>query len=662
MATPTGYGTAIRDSLVSKGVKNSDIGYNSNNGYITVGGSDFMKPSKVLNGVSYDTSNNFNNAWANYQKSVGNTSPVYSPKNTGSSATASGVSSASSSPYGTVGVRNSLQASGYNPSSIGYQNGVVTVNNQPFMNAPNINGTTYATPESYNQALSNYRINDLQGQIYNNMSLPTNQYTSQIDNLISQLQSQAQTQSNIDAYSTPEYAAYQAQSDRRANEGTRAAQESLGSSGFGRSTMLSDRAQGIQNGEREYLETQVVPQILANEQAKRQQEYNNLSSLLTPLANQQSVAESRAQTEMNNRYNALNALTTENQRGLDNRRADAALTGYYLTPQQQTLIDSLYTLKQQAEQPTTTKDQRTSLSSQADNIRSQLQASGLDISSLGANTSLANAIASNPGRTLQGQALDDQEAQQAWENRFNYGNAIGQFSNGQKTLESKNQAFNQNVTMAQLTGYLPDGTPTSEQQQIHLQNLWTVAQQTGVIPDALATLYGLPKGTQTQDAYQFAVNSANDSRGLDISQYNAKTSRMGTESDIKNSNDNNLFKSWEASGTAPAGLEAYGIKSGTPWYEGAQQIQDNQLTASEVLKNIKDLYTVPVYTTNAAGKQVDSGKTQITKDPTQRKAMFNNVADAGLSDAATMQVLSSLGFSKEEIQKYYDEGIGSGEQ
>ncbi|MDG0791912.1 hypothetical protein OMP38_14425 [Cohnella ginsengisoli] len=75
-----------------------------------------------------------------------------------------------------------------------------------------------------------------------------------------------------------------------------------------------------------------------------------------------------------------------------------------------------------------------------------------------------------------------------------------------RTLEGTNQQFNQGITMAGLTGYLPDGTKTSDQQQRDLQNLWTVAQQTGTIPDSLASMYGLPKGTKTQDAYQFAQN------------------------------------------------------------------------------------------------------------------------------------------------------------
>lgn len=155
-----------------------------------------------------------------------------------------------------------------------------------------------------------------------------------------------------------------------------------------------------------------------------------------------------------------------------------------------------------------------------------------------------------------------QQQQQEWQNRFNYGQTIGQFQNGQQTLDAKNQAFNQNVTMAQLTGYLPDGTPTSAQQQQNLANLWNVADATGVIPDSLATMYGLPKGTQTQAAFQFAQQLA-------ISRQNANTSSNSNANSNANAQFNQLMDVWKATGTAPAGLEAYGVSQGAAYTTGA---------------------------------------------------------------------------------------------
>lgn len=572
MASPNGYGTAVRDALTSKGIKNSDIGYNSNNGYITVGGSDFMKPSKVLNGVSYDTAQNFNNAWSNYQNTQSKKAAAPS---------ASTGYTPSYAPAGMVGVRDQLQTSGYNPSSIGYSNGMATVNNQPFT-APTVNlgGTLYTTPSGYNQGLSNYRINDLQNQVYNGSALPTNPYTSQLDQQIAALQQLAQSQQTTDPYSTPQYAAYQAQSDRRANEGIRAQQEALGGSGFGRSTMLSDRAGGIQNQEREYLETQVIPQIIAAEQARQQQQYNNLLSLLTPLQNQQAYADNRYQTELTNKYNALNALATEQQRGMDNTRADAALTGNYLTPQQQALIDNLYALKSQAEAQGITKAQRAALSTQADGIRNQLQASGLDISKLGANTSLAQAKQSGVGRTLAGQDQD----------------------------------FNQQLALRK-----QDTADKQYSEQFAYQKA----------RDAIAD-------KQWQTKFDEDVRQNGLSYGLQqLAQQNDQAYR---QAQLALSQDDNA-RQWAA-------LD-YDQSQGT----GAK---NSGFTPSQVLDNVKSLYSEPVYSGtefDENGNEVpkDTGKRKITTDPAKRKEMFEAVIDYGLSDAETNQILLSLGMSKKEI-------------
>ncbi|OPG91348.1 hypothetical protein B2I21_35200 [Chryseobacterium mucoviscidosis] len=408
MATPSGYGSNVRQSLVSNGVNNNDIGYNKANGYVTVKGQDFMKPSKVLDGVSYDTMNNFNNAWNSYNKSQ------TQPSTSGYSTTGT-TSSPSYVPQGMTSTRDALNSYGIDNSRIGYNNGATTVDGRYF-GTPSINmgGTTYYDQTGFNNALGNYQIGDMKQQILGNTQLPENAYTAQIDALMKQLNQGANTQ-NVDAYGTPEYAAYQAQADRRAQAGTRAAQEALGSAGFGRSTALGERAQGIQNEQTEYLETQVIPMILQNERAKQQQVYDNLANLLNPLMQQQGYTDQRSQQNLQNQYNALGMLTSEQQRGLDNNRADASLTGTYLTPEQQSLVNSLLGLKQQAETKGITKDQRNVLTKQADQIRTRMQAAGLDPTQYGANVNYSTASQNTPGRTLQGQQLDMQKQGQQFD-------------------------------------------------------------------------------------------------------------------------------------------------------------------------------------------------------------------------------------------------------
>lgn len=400
----TAYDQSIRSALNQKGIDNSQIGYKQ--GYVTVNGQNFMKADKTYNGSAYTSAQNFNNAWQNYSVPKATTTPTSSTTTPTYNAPAPG----------SVGVRSALESSGYNPSSIGYNNGTVTLNNQPFVvPTTNANGTTYTDQKSYNNALSNYRIGDLQNQIVNNTKLPTNQYTSQVDDTIRYLMDFAKNQQVTDPRQSAEYAAYQAQADRRAQQGIRAAQESMGSAGFGRSTALGERAQGIQNEQEEYLETQVIPTLLAAERERQQQQYNNVINLLSPLMSQQSYADNRAQTELGNVYNALGAVTSEQQRGYDNARADAALTGYYISPEAQQAINTLLSLKNRAEAPGVTAADRAELSRQADIVRATLPQYGVDPSQFAANVNYDDASKVKIGRTLQGQQMDMAQEQFAYQ-------------------------------------------------------------------------------------------------------------------------------------------------------------------------------------------------------------------------------------------------------
>jgi hypothetical protein len=388
---------------VSKGVNNNDIGYNKATGYVTVKGQDFIKPSKVLDGVSYDTVSAFNNAWNEYQK-----------KNSPTASTATKTTATSSVPSGLVSTRQGLNSYGIDNSRIGYNNGNVTVDNRAFGQPTlNVGGTTYYTPSAFQSDYTNFQRNNLTNQLYN-YQLPDNPYTSQIADQINYLISQARNNEPIDPYITAEYAARQAQAQRSAQQGIRAAQEALGSSGFGRSTMLSDRAQGIQNDANEYLETQVIPQILANEQARRQQEYANMFNLLQPLMSQQSYADQRAQMERGNIFDTLNYLNSEDQRGFQNAITQGQLTGNYMPPQAQEIVGQILQLKQAAESPGVTREQRAQLSAQADQLRSRLAAMGIDSSRIGVDVNYNTARTTPLGiPTMEAQQFAYQKARDA---------------------------------------------------------------------------------------------------------------------------------------------------------------------------------------------------------------------------------------------------------
>lgn len=283
----------------------------------------------------------------------------------------------------------------------------------------------------------------------------------------------SQNQPAYDPYSSAEYKAAQAQANKSAQASIRAAQEAYGGAGMGRSYALGERAQGISSDANNYLMTQVVPQLMAAEQQRRQSEYNNTLNALTQLMSQQNRADGLVQQDFNNNLSI------------------ADMTGNYMPQGAQQIINQLLGLKQQAESQGTTADQRAALSNQANTLRAQLQAMGIDTSRLGSDVSLANASANLPTgiRTLAGQ---DQDLQRQNAN-LDAALAISDLTGRTVTPQSDwtglyRQAGNENtpLTQAGLTNAL--------------NNAWATAQQLGYVTPELAALTGIPEGTRTLDA------------------------------------------------------------------------------------------------------------------------------------------------------------------
>lgn len=344
MATTSGYDYGIRQGLVNKGVNSADIAYNPGTGYVTVKGQNAIKAPKVYNGTSFTTQQDFNTQYDAFNKAQ--QQPAQSGfQPTGMAGTASGTG------YGAAPART-----GYQPTGMA------------------------GTPQQPTPAYAP------QGAGYAPPSMPS---APSIDQRIAELYSALQNQPTFDPYSSSAYAAAQAQADRAAQQNIRQAQESFGSSGFGRSTALGERAQRIGQEGTEYLMTQVLPQIQAQEEARRQQQFQNLFTLLSPQQEQQQFAEQQRQ------------FAEQTAQGR------AGLTGSFISPEAQQTINQLMGLKQQAEAPTITREGRAGLSSQADILRNQLLGMGVDPSLFGAGVTSAQAT-QNIGRagtpTLAGQA------------------------------------------------------------------------------------------------------------------------------------------------------------------------------------------------------------------------------------------------------------------
>lgn len=352
--------------------------------------------------------------------------------------------------------------------------------------------------------------------------------------------------------------AYQAALDRaktNINNGTAQTEAEMNRRGLLNSTITSDRSAEIGAQEMANVETTVLPQLMQqayqkyiDNQNQQQQQFANLGAVASQYLN-------------------------EDQRGIDNTNTRAGLTGNLPGGEQaQQLYSQLMGLKQQAEAKGITAADRSKLSNQADGIRAMLSTMGVDISKLGANTNSAVAGQITPNiRTLQGQQLDQQAAQQQWDNRFNYGQAIGQFGNGQQTLASKAQDFNQ-------------GLAARQQNFTEGQQNWSNQ---------------FDQAKFDEDTRRYGLDYALQQQQIAISQQNADSSSAGNSASIANSQFGQLMDIWKARGKAPAGLESHGVNPGEVYSAGAaakaaepKTYEDYQSEISKVVSNNKKNPTV----------------------------------------------------------------------
>lgn len=328
----------------------------------------------------------------------------------------------------TTGIRSALKQKEISDEQITYDpNKGVMVGGTPFIRPEkNYGGSTYTSPQNFQSAWENYSkalTQPIAGTTagFAQTGTPTTTGTTQagtttqpaslneqINKIIQGLLTYGQNQPAFDPYSSAAYQAAQAQTQRQTQQGIRSAQEAFGSAGFGRSTALGERAQRIGQEGTEYLMTQVLPQIQAQEQARRQQEYQNTLSALQPLLGQQS---------------------REDQLALQ----QAQLTGNIpISPESQGIIDQLIGLKQQAETAGVggaTAETMGQFRSRGDVLRNQLANMGIDVSGLGAETSAADVRIPRGVQTLEAQQIERKnyesdrqyefaKGQQDWENNF----------------------------------------------------------------------------------------------------------------------------------------------------------------------------------------------------------------------------------------------------
>ena len=118
----------MRSSMIGAGMNNADIGFNPASGYVTYQGNNFLAPSRIEDGVSYASEDDFNKAMADYFTN-----------------------------QGLSGIRDSLVARGVSSSRIGWNanTGMVTIDGKDAIKPSGIvNGTSYGSASDIN-ALTN---------------------------------------------------------------------------------------------------------------------------------------------------------------------------------------------------------------------------------------------------------------------------------------------------------------------------------------------------------------------------------------------------------------------------------------------------------------------------------------------------------------------------
>lgn len=282
------YDTSVKQYLQGKGVASSDIGYDKPSGQVTVRGQNFYKPELNTAGTTYSSQQNLDNAFKTYSTQR----PVIQPNGT----------------TGYMGTAvQPTQGNAFPGALAGAMVGI------PKTGIPNTTNVIPPTTPQTTPPVSN-----------------VSPYAPQYADIMKQLDiSSKALQQPTDIYSSPEYAAAKAQQDKSAGLSTRQAQESMGASGFGRSTNLQDRAQNIQNEANNYLQTQLVPQIQNAIQSRNQQQYSNLLSQFNVINQQvqQAQAQSNADREFKQRQQeaATTATGVYNPSGLSYQDVQAQL-------------------------------------------------------------------------------------------------------------------------------------------------------------------------------------------------------------------------------------------------------------------------------------------------------------------------------------------------
>ncbi|OMF48583.1 hypothetical protein [Paenibacillus peoriae] len=441
------------------------------------------------------------------------------------------------------GVRQALNNKGVKNNQIGYKDGFVTVNGKNFLKPGSVaNGSAMSTQQNFNNAWQGMTptkpvsvptvakaspMVQAANNVRNNTTTPTfTPPTPRLEQTLNSLSGLANTQATklpefkYDPQSDPAYQA--ALREAQANLGTaqRNTNAGLRATGQGRSSYSETVANQLANRSMESIANTTLPQMM-------QQAYGRF---IDKANYDQSAAQQQA-AQLANLYGL------QYQQDVSRPLAESEATGNYLPGEARTAMNNIIGLKNQAEAKGVTADQRSQYSSQADQLRMQLQAMGIDPSLYGANVNAGQAAKNvNVGtRTLQGQQAD----QQRKESNLNAANVVSQMTgravtpqddwqglnrqannpNTPLTLQAQQQNFNNGLAARQQE--FNEGQQSWENDfstaqfgntvdQQALQNAWSASDQLGYVTSELSSMTGIPQGIRTLDARKFEYDVQKD--------------------------------------------------------------------------------------------------------------------------------------------------------
>lgn len=423
---------------------------------------------------------------------------------------------------------------------------------------------------------------------------------------ITQLAQRQSQQFSYDPNNDPAYQAALKRAQANIQSGNAAAQAEMNRRGILNSTITSDRMGEISAQEMGRVETDVLPSLM-------QQAY-------AQFLNQQQ----QDQQQLANLANSAQMYLSEDQRGIDNQFATADRTGNLALPAEaQSAINSILSLKQQAEAPGITAAERARLSAQADGYRAQLVGMGIDPSAYASSISSAN-ISANPGiRTLAGQQMDLANRQANLQAAGVYMDATGRVITPQTDWTGfARQAANPSTPLT-LAG--------QNQQFVQDQQLWNndfaleqyAYQQAR---DAIAD-------QQWKAQFDESVRQNGLSYGLDMLREQNQLAYQ--QASLALSEDDNL-RQW-----ATLDYEMANTNTGT-----GQEY--NGMSANQVLSALQ-------------GQFADPETKKIPTDSKTKESIYQQVASFGLPIGTDDQVMLALGLTSKDIQSFDKKyGAGSG--